>query len=363
MGGGGAIIGGGAGGPAVNLGSGLGGGVFVPGAINTSGAYNNPINPYAGGYGGGGGFAGILANLAASGMVGGPAGPVCPFADPQFGTNTGQNMAFTNAFGQQMGQTQYDGMANQYAYPPQADQRAWGNLGQQFNSKLNGNCPTEIHHQRRQTRPMGDLKPTAKSRRILLLSYSTLHAICRSSVLDSIRLVPMQKLRFYTYMFMSMAQPESTCNPTAVGKGPNGAAIGLFQLETKACDPVGVHGTSQQLLQPKQNIDCAVALLGHELDKRGSITVGTSRGFTGTYWATLRSDAVQRAASSNGIIRQDGNAAQSNRIPPRSIQRMRNWGKSHKQPNRRHWPRKRRALVVGVLGVGDSRSVRDWRPI
>ena len=304
--------GGGVGGPGVSLGSGLGnptgGGVFVPGAINTSGAYNSPQNNLYGGYGGG--FAGILAGLAASGAIGGPAGPTCAFPDAQLGTNTDQNLAYTNAYGGAMGQAQYDGMANQYAYPPQADQRAWGNLGQQFNSKLNGNCQQKF------------ITKDGKLGQWGLETYGQIKAHSDSFLTRTPRDMPQfcprfnsfspdAKARFYTYLFMSMAQPESTCNPGAVGKGPNGSAIGLFQLETPACNRVGVHGSSQDLLQPKHNIDCAVALLGSELDKRGSITVGTSRGFTGTYWATLRSDAVQRAASSNGIIRQDGNAAKA----------------------------------------------------
>jgi len=101
---------------------------------------------------------------------------------------------------------------------------------------------------------------------------------------------PERRDRFWIWFFMSVAGPESSCNPGAVGQGPNGAAIGLFQLEADKCANVGVPVSSGDLQRPAPNIRCACSLFAKEMRNRSTIFSGTSRGRAGTYWGTLRID-------------------------------------------------------------------------
>jgi hypothetical protein len=98
------------------------------------------------------------------------------------------------------------------------------------------------------------------------------------------------RLRFWIWFFASVAAPESSCNPGIVGRGPNGNAIGLFQLEPSACAKVNMYYSERDLQRAEPNIRCAVALFARELRHRPTIMIGTSRGQLGTYWGTLRND-------------------------------------------------------------------------
>jgi hypothetical protein len=100
-----------------------------------------------------------------------------------------------------------------------------------------------------------------------------------------------QRKQFWTWFFLSLASPESSCRATAQNhQAPNGTALGLFQLESPACRRVGFNFSSQDLLNPYKNIQCAVALFAQEMRNRDSIMVGHSRDRTGTYWGPLRND-------------------------------------------------------------------------
>lgn len=101
---------------------------------------------------------------------------------------------------------------------------------------------------------------------------------------------PERRDRFWVWFFMSVAGPESSCNPGAVGQGPNGAAIGLFQLEADKCIAVHVPVSSSDLQRPEPNIRCACSRFAQEMRNRDTIFIGTSQGRAGTYWGTLRSD-------------------------------------------------------------------------
>jgi hypothetical protein len=105
-----------------------------------------------------------------------------------------------------------------------------------------------------------------------------------------------QRKQFWTWFFLSLASPESSCRASAQNPGaPNGTALGLFQLESVACQRVGLNFSSQDLLNPYKNIQCAVALFAREMRDRDSIMVGHSRDRTGTYWGPLRNDDHNRA--------------------------------------------------------------------
>ncbi len=103
------------------------------------------------------------------------------------------------------------------------------------------------------------------------------------------------RLRFWIWFFASVAAPESSCNPGIVGRGPNGNAIGLFQLEPAACAKVNMYYSEHDLQRAEPNIRCAVALFARELRNRPTIMIGTSRGELGTYWGTLRNDNYNAA--------------------------------------------------------------------
>lgn len=94
--------------------------------------------------------------------------------------------------------------------------------------------------------------------------------------------------KYWVWLFVSLASPESSCNPAAANpNAPNGTAKGLYQLEKPFCDRVGVSGS---LYQPHPNIKCAVRNLAREIECRGSIMSNTSKGPCGTYWGPLRTD-------------------------------------------------------------------------
>jgi hypothetical protein len=112
---------------------------------------------------------------------------------------------------------------------------------------------------------------------------------------------------FWLWFFASVSQPESSCRSNATAAGPNGTAIGLFQLDAPACKRAGVYVSSSELMEPANNIRCAVAVFANEMRNRGTIMVGTSRGSRGTYWGTLRND------DSNGARGGDVRAARGTR--------------------------------------------------
>jgi hypothetical protein len=96
---------------------------------------------------------------------------------------------------------------------------------------------------------------------------------------------------FWLAFFAAISKPESSCSQNAVNhNAPNGDAIGLFQLETPACERVGVHLSSQELFNAHQNTRCAVALFAQEMKSRPNIFTGHSRGHGATYFAELRDD-------------------------------------------------------------------------
>lgn len=100
---------------------------------------------------------------------------------------------------------------------------------------------------------------------------------------------PRRKL-FWLWFFASLSQPESSCRSHAQGDGPNGKALGLFQLEPPACARVGMTVTQSELLDPSTNIRCAVAVFAKEMKNRDTIMINHSRGPSGTYWGPLRND-------------------------------------------------------------------------
>jgi hypothetical protein len=96
-----------------------------------------------------------------------------------------------------------------------------------------------------------------------------------------------QKDLYWVWILASMASQESTCvaGPQGNGKGPNGTAYGLFQLEYNKCPK------ARNLNNAQDNITCAVDLLADEMSGRATLMSPTSRGTNGpTYWGTLRSD-------------------------------------------------------------------------
>lgn len=95
---------------------------------------------------------------------------------------------------------------------------------------------------------------------------------------------------FWLWFFASVAQPESSCRSHETSQGPNGTAIGLFQMDPPACSRAGVPLSATELLEPANNIRCAVAVFANEMHRRNTIMVGTSQGSGGTYWGTLRND-------------------------------------------------------------------------
>ena len=96
---------------------------------------------------------------------------------------------------------------------------------------------------------------------------------------------------FWLWFFASLSKPESTCQSGAVNpNAPNGNAIGLFQLEANKCIPLGINVSSQELLNPDRNIECAVSRFGKEMAERGTIQIGYSNRKGGTYWGELRTN-------------------------------------------------------------------------
>jgi hypothetical protein len=88
----------------------------------------------------------------------------------------------------------------------------------------------------------------------------------------------------WVWNLASMASSESSCNPAAVGPKYNGIPLGLFQvwkeMEPNSCQ------YADSLLNPRENIRCAVDQLGMELADRGSLMTPERI----TYWGVLRTD-------------------------------------------------------------------------
>lgn len=101
-------------------------------------------------------------------------------------------------------------------------------------------------------------------------SYSSLNATQREIVWVSV--------------LSSIASPESSCDPSDVGKGTDGAALGLFQVWNNMIPDTCKFATD--LHKPNQNIKCAVDRLSWELGNRNTLRTTTGN----TYWGTLRSD-------------------------------------------------------------------------
>ena len=101
---------------------------------------------------------------------------------------------------------------------------------------------------------------------------------------------------FWIGHFASLAQPESSCAPGAAGRGPNGTAMGLFQLEPtipyakrskpKPIDIACPGMTAAKLYTSEENIRCAVRLFALEMQRRSSIMTPRRE----TYWGPLRKD-------------------------------------------------------------------------
>ena len=96
-----------------------------------------------------------------------------------------------------------------------------------------------------------------------------------------------RKQYFWLWFMASLAKPESSCRAGAINtQAPNGDALGLFQLEPKKCYPM----SSQDLMDPIKNINCAVKVFGNEMSCRRTIMIDTSHGYCGTYFGELRTN-------------------------------------------------------------------------
>lgn len=297
----------------VGAGAATGGGAGVAGG----GSMANPANPFVPG---GGGAVTLTPTQAAASVIpnftgGGNSalsalGQACTLAGNALMTGSQTELLNTQRFGKNLADEAYKNLENKWSLPEGESRAGWGALAGAYNKNLSGNCQQKFIDKN------GNLGQWGAT----ILSYiqnhpdpylqrtpSDIHSYCPKFSTFS----EGAKNRFWTYLLMVMAQPESSCNPTAVGRGPNGAAIGLFQLEKKACDRVGVYGTPQDLLNGRHNIQCAVSLLASELRERPTITSPTSKGRTGTYWAPLRSDIEARLRSSNVMARNDTKASRS----------------------------------------------------
>lgn len=296
-----AVGGGAVGGGVPGAGSGLNmSGVYVPG---TAPGMTATAGPQLTGYGGSGYGYGASPLSAFAAM--------CVNAIGSLLTGTTAQTDATTAAGRELEKATFDGLDGKYDYAPGANHNAWKNLASGFNKSLNGKCEQKFISKDGKLGQWGlYMYGQMKNHEDVYMNEKwapkDMGQYCRK--FDSFSADA--RARFYTYLFMVMADPESSCNETAVGKGPNGAAIGLYQLETPACDRVGVRGTSRDLLNAQHNMKCAVALLAKELKARETITVGTSRGFTGTYWAPLRNDIAARKVSSNSMARADTKASE-----------------------------------------------------
>ena len=274
-------------------------GTYVPGTVpGVTATAGSQLQGY-GGYGYGG--QSMIPQFAA----------MCMNAIGSLLTGTSAQTAATSAYGRELEKAQFDGLDGKADYAPGANHNAWKNLASGFNKNLNGKCEQKFITKDGKLGQWGTyMYGQMKNHEDVYMNKNwapkDMGQYCRKFNDFS----PDARARFYTYLFMVMADPESSCNPSAVGKGPNGAAIGLYQLETPACNRVGVTGSSQDLLNPQHNMKCAVALLAKELKARETITVGTSRGFTGTYWAPLRNDIAARKVSSNSMARADTKASE-----------------------------------------------------
>ena len=111
------------------------------------------------------------------------------------------------------------------------------------------------------------------------------------------RLSDPQKEMVWVSNLMASASPESSCNPNAKGKGPDGTALGLHQVWNNMWPDSCKNATN--LLLPNQNIKCAVDRLAIELKQRKTLfgTTGT------TYWGTFRSDPAPVDAEASRTTR------------------------------------------------------------
>ncbi len=89
---------------------------------------------------------------------------------------------------------------------------------------------------------------------------------------------------FWVWAMASMASSESSCDPAAVGPRYNGVPLGLFQV-WKEMEPDSCQ-SAENLLDPRENIRCAVDQLGMELANRGELMTAERI----TYWGVLRTD-------------------------------------------------------------------------
>ncbi len=97
---------------------------------------------------------------------------------------------------------------------------------------------------------------------------------------------PDERDLFWVWVMASISSNESQCNPHGPdGKGPNGYAKGLFQLEYNKCPLM------TNIYNPGQNILCAVNIIGKELSLRYNLSTPNRV----TYFGTLRSDDWNKA--------------------------------------------------------------------
>jgi hypothetical protein len=184
-------------------------------------------------------------------------------------------------------------------YIPGANREQWGRLGSRMQSRFqeaSGDCQQKFITPDGRLGPWGQYAMTAMNEHRDVyenpLGPRDTQQFCpRFSTFDAD-----QRKQFWAWFFLSLASPESSCRATAINpNAPNGSALGLFQLETPACRRVGLNFSSQDLMNPYKNIECAVALFAREMRERDTIMIGHSRGRGGTYWGPLRNDDHNRA--------------------------------------------------------------------
>lgn len=98
---------------------------------------------------------------------------------------------------------------------------------------------------------------------------------------------------FWIWVLASMADPESSCNPREVARGPNGNAVGLFQLDPNACRIMNFHFSESDLQEPSNNIRCAVSRLRRDLECQKTFVTETSYDAQKCmHWGVMRGPTV-----------------------------------------------------------------------
>lgn len=106
-----------------------------------------------------------------------------------------------------------------------------------------------------------------------------------------------EKRKFWVWVFMAMADRESSCRERITARGPNGTAAGVLQLHLGSEGNYGGCPASTRALVATDSFSCAARMLNGYVRKTGSLFANVGS----TYWQVLHKNSD--GARTRDIIR------------------------------------------------------------